>query len=61
MPGILLSKNLLTSFYIKQSGDVRKQEIRIAEDGDTLKVIGEREKGASFDFSFTILGFKRLN
>ena len=44
MPGILLSKNLLTLLYIKQSGDVRKQEIRIAEDGDTLKVIGEREK-----------------
>ncbi len=45
MPGILLSKNLLTLlFYVKQSGDVRKQEIRIAEDGDTLKIIGEREK-----------------
>ncbi|PFV71090.1 GNAT family acetyltransferase [Bacillus sp. AFS059628] len=49
---IIVQKSPDSSFYIKQSGDVRKQEIRIAEDGDTLKVIGEREKGASFDFSF---------
>ena len=61
MRGYYCPKSPDSSFYIKQSGDVRKQEIRIAEDGDTLKVIGEREKGASFDFSFTILGFKRLN
>ncbi|MGN4445266.1 DUF4097 family beta strand repeat-containing protein [Bacillus cereus group sp. MYBK79-1] len=49
---IVVQKSPDSSFYVKQSGDVRKQEIRIAEDGDTLKIIGEREKGASFDFSF---------
>lgn len=49
---IIVQKSPDSSFYVKQSGDVRKQEIRIAEDGDTLKIIGEREKGASFDFSF---------
>lgn len=49
---IVVQKSPDSSFYVKQSGDARKQEIRIAEDGDTLKIIGEREKGASFDFSF---------
>ncbi|MFJ1103753.1 DUF4097 family beta strand repeat-containing protein [Bacillus sp. RA(2023)] len=49
---IVVRKSPDSSFYVKQSGDARKQEIRIAEDGDTLKIIGEREKGASFDFSF---------
>ncbi|MEM5604699.1 DUF4097 family beta strand repeat-containing protein [Bacillus cereus] len=49
---IVVQKSPDSSFYVKQSGDTRKQEVRIAEDGDTLKIIGEREKGASFDFSF---------
>ncbi|MBE7096180.1 DUF4097 family beta strand repeat-containing protein [Bacillus cereus] len=49
---IVVQKSPDSSFYVKQSGDVRKHEVRIAEDGDTLKIIGEREKGASFDFSF---------
>ncbi|MCU5377777.1 DUF4097 domain-containing protein [Bacillus cereus] len=49
---IVVQKSPDSSFYVKQSGDVRKQEILITEDGDTLKIIGEREKGASFDFSF---------
>lgn len=49
---IVVQKSPDSSFYVKQSGDVRKQEVLITEDGDTLKIIGEREKGASFDFSF---------
>ncbi|MGK3612281.1 DUF4097 family beta strand repeat-containing protein [Bacillus cereus] len=49
---IAIQKSPDASFYVKQSGDARKQELRIAEDGDTLKIIGKREKGASFDFSF---------
>ncbi|GAB6442233.1 DUF4097 family beta strand repeat-containing protein [Bacillus cereus] len=49
---IVVKKSPDSSFYVKQTGDVRKHEVRIAEDGDTLKIIGEREKGASFDFSF---------
>ncbi|MFD5264090.1 DUF4097 family beta strand repeat-containing protein [Bacillus wiedmannii] len=49
---IVVQKSPDSSFYVKQSGDVRKHEVRIDEDGDTLKIIGEREKGASFDFSF---------
>ncbi|MCW1940124.1 DUF4097 domain-containing protein [Bacillus anthracis] len=49
---IAIQKSPDSSFYVKQSGDARKQEIRITEDGDTLKIIGEREKDASFDFSF---------
>lgn len=49
---IAIQKSSDSSFYVKQSGDARKQEIRITEDGDTLKIIGEREKDASFDFSF---------
>lgn len=49
---IVVQKSPDSSFYVKQSGDLRKQEILITEDGDTLKIIGEREKGASFDFSF---------
>ncbi|MFJ8454096.1 DUF4097 family beta strand repeat-containing protein [Bacillus paramycoides] len=47
-----------SSFYVKQSGDLRKQEIRIAEDGDTLKIKGEIEKGVSFDFSFFTFNFQ---
>ena len=49
---IAIQKSPDSSFYVKQSGDARKQELRIAEDGDTLKIIGKREKSASFDFSF---------
>ncbi|MGN7895436.1 DUF4097 family beta strand repeat-containing protein [Bacillus sp. 22475] len=49
---IVVQKSPDSSFYVKQTGDARKQKIRIAEDGDTLKIVGEREKGASFDFSF---------
>ncbi|MGK8829697.1 DUF4097 family beta strand repeat-containing protein [Bacillus paranthracis] len=49
---IVVQKSPDASFYVKQLGDARKQEIHITEDGDTLKIIGEREKGASFDFSF---------
>lgn len=49
---IVVQKSPNSSFYVKQSGDVRKQEVLITEDGDTLKIIGEREKGAAFDFSF---------
>ncbi|RKF46532.1 GNAT family acetyltransferase [Bacillus wiedmannii] len=55
---IVVQKSPDSSFYVKQSGDVRKQEIRIDEDGDTLKIIGEREKGASFDFSFYDFSFQ---
>ena len=44
MSGILLSKNLLTLLLCKAIRDARKQEIHITEDGDTLKIIGEREK-----------------
>ncbi len=47
-----------SSFYVKQSGDLRKQEIHIAEDGDTLKIKGEIEKGVSFDFSFFTFNFQ---
>ena len=43
---IVVQKSPDASFYVKQLGDARKQEIRITEDGDTLKIIGEREKGA---------------
>ncbi|WP_434164313.1 DUF4097 family beta strand repeat-containing protein [Bacillus thuringiensis] len=49
---IVVQKSPDSSFYVKQTGDARKQKIRIVEDGDTLKIVGEREKGASFDFSF---------
>ncbi|KKZ98819.1 DUF4097 family beta strand repeat-containing protein [Bacillus wiedmannii] len=49
---IVVQKSPDSSFYVKQSGDIGKHEVRIDEDGDTLKIIGEREKGASFDFSF---------
>ncbi|MFC9447866.1 DUF4097 family beta strand repeat-containing protein [Bacillus cereus] len=49
---IVVQKSPDYSFYVKQTGDARKQKIRIVEDGDTLKIVGEREKGASFDFSF---------
>ena len=57
---IIVQKSPDSSFYIKQSGDVRKQEIRIAEDGDTLKVIGKEKKVLHLIFLFTILDFKRL-
>lgn len=49
---IVVQKSPDSSFYVKRTGDARKQEVHIAEDGDTLKIIGEREEGASFDFSF---------
>lgn len=49
---IVVQKSPDSSFYVKQSGDVRKQEVLITEAGDKLKIIGEREKGAAFDFSF---------
>ncbi|QWJ04768.1 DUF4097 family beta strand repeat-containing protein [Bacillus mycoides] len=55
---IVVQKSPDSSFYVKQKGDVSKQEIRIAEDGDTLKIIGEIEKGVSFDFSFYNFGFQ---
>ncbi|MGE6365027.1 DUF4097 family beta strand repeat-containing protein [Bacillus paramycoides] len=55
---IVVRKSPDSSFYVKQSGDLRKQEIRIAEDGDTLKIKGEIEKGVSFDFSFFTFNFQ---
>ncbi|MEM5682901.1 DUF4097 family beta strand repeat-containing protein [Bacillus toyonensis] len=55
---IVVQKSPDASFYVKQTGDVSKQEIRITEDGDTLKVIGERKKDVSFDFSFYNFGFQ---
>ncbi|MDM5234679.1 DUF4097 family beta strand repeat-containing protein [Bacillus cereus] len=55
---VIIQKSPDSSFYVKQSGDIRKQEIRIAEDGDRLKIIGGREKGVSFDFSFYNFGFQ---
>ena len=61
MPGILLFKNLRTLLFVKQSGDARKQEIRITEDGDTLKSLGKEKKVLHLIFPFTILGFKRLH
>ncbi len=57
---IVVQKSPDASFYVKQSGDARKQEIRITEDGDTLKIIGEREKDASFDFSFYDFRFQNV-
>ncbi|WP_439873830.1 DUF4097 family beta strand repeat-containing protein [Bacillus mycoides] len=55
---IIVQKSPDSTFYVKQSGDLRKQEIRIAEDGDTLKIKGEIEKGVSFDFSFFTFNFQ---
>ncbi|MDH4423912.1 MULTISPECIES: DUF4097 family beta strand repeat-containing protein [Bacillus cereus group] len=49
---VVIQKSPDSSFYVKQTGDVRKQEIRIVEEGDALKIIGGRENGDSFDFSF---------
>lgn len=47
-----------SSFYIKQTGNVEKQEVSIDEQGDILKVQGEIKKGISLDFSFLSFGFK---
>lgn len=58
---IVVQKSPDASFYVKQTGDVSKQEIRITEDGDTLKVIGERKKMFRLIFPFTISDFKRLH
>ena len=41
---IAIQKSPDSSFYVKQSGDARKQELRIAEDGDTLKLLGKGKK-----------------
>ncbi|HDR7793559.1 TPA: DUF4097 family beta strand repeat protein [Bacillus luti] len=55
---VIVRKSPDSSFYVKQTGDLSKQELRITEDGDTLKIIGEIEKGVSFDFSFYNFGFQ---
>ncbi len=47
-----MQESLDSSFYVEQTVDARKQEIYITEDSDTVKIIGERERDASFDFSF---------
>ena len=44
MRGYCYPKSPDSSFYVKQSGDARKQEIRITEDGDTLKIIGKEKR-----------------
>ncbi|KFN02498.1 GNAT family acetyltransferase [Bacillus clarus] len=55
---IIVQKSQDSSFYVKQSGDLKRQKVSIAEDGETLKVQGEVEKGISLDFSFLSFGLK---